>query len=84
MVIGTRFRVTNTASGEIWGIIEAIEVQDISCVCQVFDRINIEFWDGLEERMGRDPSPPSGVSLSKEIPEELLELVQGLISSWRG
>lgn len=33
---GTRFRVTNTATGELWGIIEAIEVDDASCTGIVF------------------------------------------------
>lgn len=60
---GARFRVTNTATGEVWGIIEAVEVYDASCICAVFDRSNPHFWEELEGRMDRDSSPPIGVTI---------------------
>ena len=81
---GSRFRVTNTATAETWGIIEAVEVDDGSCTCIVFDRINIDFWDDLEQRMNRDPAPPLGVTFTREFPVEVLETVAQLLNSWGG
>ena len=74
----TRFRVTNTA------IIEAVEVNDASCICIVFDRINRDFWDDLEQRMNRDAAPPLGVTFKRELPVECLEFVAQLLNNWGG
>ena len=83
MAVGTRFQVTNTATEIVWGIVEVVEAQDTSCVCQVSDRINIEFWDEMELRMYRDASPPLGVTIPKEFPEGLLiEEVLHLVKQW--
>ena len=81
---GQRFVVSNTANQEKWGVLEAAEVRERSCVCSVFDRTNPEFWDNLVRRMRRDASPPQGVTIRKEIPEEALyEWLQGILKSWR-
>ena len=80
---GTRFRVTNTATGEVWGIIEAVEVYDASCICAVFDRSNPHFWEELEGRMNRDASPPLGVTIRREFPEEIMDLIWELLDVWR-
>jgi hypothetical protein len=82
--LGDKFEVLNIASNEKLGTIEVIEIEETSCVCSVFDRMNVEFWDGLEERMRRDPSPPSGVRISREFPKGLLEYVRSLVRNWRG
>jgi hypothetical protein len=84
VVPGDKFEVSNIASKEKLGTIEVIEIEETSCVCSVFDRINVHFWDGLEERMRRDPSPPSGVIISREFPEGILESMQILLRNWRG
>jgi hypothetical protein len=83
-LLGVKFEVLNSASKEKLGTLEVIEIEDTSCLCSVFDRINVEFWEGLEERMRRDPSPPSGITISREFPDGLLELMQDLVRSWRG
>ena len=77
---GQRFVVLNTASQEKWGVLEVAEVQHNSCVCLVFDRINPDFWTDLEKRMRHDASPPLGVTIRREIPEEVLfDLLQSLL-----
>lgn len=81
---GDRFEVLNSASKERWGILEVLEVAETSCVCQVSDRINVEFWNDLEERVHRDPSPPSGVTFIREIPSGLSDFIFRLILNWRG
>ena len=81
---GQRFVVSNTANQERWGVLEAVEVRTRSCVCSVFDRTNQEFWDNLVRRMRHDASPPQGVTIRKEIPEEAFyEWLQGILKSWR-
>ena len=84
VALGDRFDVVNNASRQIWGRLEAIEVDDNSCVCDVFDRINEDFGQELESRMRRDPSPPEGVIFSREMPADLLEYMRRLIRNWGG
>lgn len=80
---GTRFTVSNTATGEAWGVIEAVEADGYSCTCIVLDRINPEFWDELEARMRRDASPPQGVTIKRAFPEDIVEIINNLLNSWR-
>ena len=49
-----------------------------------FHRINIDFWDDLEQRMNRDPAPPLGVTFTREFPVEVLEFVDQLLNNWGG
>lgn len=85
LAIGERFVVLNVASQENWGVIQVSEIQENSCVCSVFDRINPEFWDVLEGRMRHDASPPQGVTIRREIPEEyLLDWLTRLLKTPRG
>ena len=85
LVIGERFAVLNAASQEKWGTLQVSEIREESCICSVFDRINQEFWDGLEGRMRYDASPPRGVTIRREIPEEyLLDWLSRLLNAPRG
>ena len=85
LINGERFVVLNTASQEKWGVLQASEVLENSCICSVFDRINPEFWDALEQRMRHDASPPQGVTIRREIPEEyLLDWLSRLLNAPRG
>ena len=69
-------------SGEVLGIVECVEVSEFSCNCIVSDRRNSEFWEGLENRMTADPSPPRGVIFTRYIAEEVLESVKQLLKAW--
>jgi hypothetical protein len=80
--VGDKFDVFNAATRERWGVLEVIEVEDASCVCTVSDRMNIDFWHQLEQRMERDPSPPAGVTFSREAPPGLLDFVRRLLRIW--
>ena len=82
VVLGTRFRITNTATGEVWGIIAAVEVDNATCVCSVSNRNNPRFWEELEGRMDRDASPPQGVTIRREFPEEIMDLIRELLDVW--
>lgn len=72
LAIGERFLVVNSASHDAWGELEVAEIEEISCVCSVYNRNNPEFWDALDARMNHDPSPPQGVIARLDIPEEFL------------
>ena len=85
LTTGERFVVLNTASQAKWGVLQVSQIQENSCVCTVFDRINPNFWDSLEGRMRHDASPPQGVSIRREIPEEyLLDWLSRLLKAPRG
>ena len=85
LVTGDRFVVLNAASQEKWGVIQIYEIHEDSCICSVFDRINLEFWDSLEARMRHDASPPQGVTVRREIPHEhLLDWLTRLLKTPRG
>jgi len=80
--VGDKFDVVNNASRQVWGTVEVIEVEDSSCLCEVYNRENEEFWKDLEERMGRDPSPPLGVTFSLLVPDEHVDFVSRIIRTW--
>ncbi len=85
VMLGHRFTVFNTATQENWGVLEVSEIQETSCTCVVSDRINPEFWEGLEGRMRSDASPPHGVSIRRQIPiEALFDWLHELLKTWRG
>ena len=85
LATGDRFVVLNAASQEKWGVIQVYEINQDSCICSVFDRINLEFWDSLETRMRREASPPQGVTIRREIPKEhLLDWLSRLLKTPRG
>jgi len=81
---GDNFLVLNTTTRDEWGVLEVMEAEETSCVCRVSDTINVDFWTGLEERMQRDPSPPMGITFSKEVPEGFSGFAQSLIRGWGG
>ena len=82
---GDRFVVLATAREEKWGVLEVSEVRDTYSVCSVSDRINPEFWADLERRMRYDPSPPQGITIRREIPEEaLFDWLRALLKGERG
>ncbi len=82
---GDRFVVLATAREEKGGVLEVSEVHDTYSVCSVSDRINPEFWADLERRMSYDPSPPQGITIRREIPDEaLFEWLRVLLKGERG
>ena len=83
VIVGDKFSVINNASRQSWGVVQVINAEDTSCVCEVSDRINEEFWEEMESRVRRDPSPPAGVTYRRQILEGALEAVEQLLQSWR-
>ena len=81
---GEKFEVSNTASGRILGVLEVTAMEELSCLCQVFDRIDTDFWQELEERARSNPAPPSGVTFSRALPEGFWDFVQKIVGNWGG
>ena len=79
---GDRFRVVNTATREVLGVIQSIKVEASSCLCSVSDRRNPDFWEGLERRI-YDPTPPAGVIFFKEAPDDFLDFAERLLQNWK-
>lgn len=85
LVRSERFVVLNAASQEKWGTLQVYSLKEDSCICTVFDRMNSEFWADLENRMRYDASPPQGVIIKREIPEDfLLDWLSRLMNTPRG
>ena len=85
LATGDRFVVLNAASQETWSVIQVHEIHEGSCICSVLDRINLEFWNSLETRMRQDASPPQGVTIRRELPDEhLLDWLTRLLRTPRG
>ena len=88
LVVGDLFVVVNPASQndqENWGELELVDLEENSCTCSVYNRNNPKFWDDMERRVGYDPSPPGGVVVRKDIPEEyLLDSLKRLLRTTRG
>lgn len=72
-----------SATGELLGVLEPLSVEGTSCLCFIFDRISIDFWQGLEDRMKNDFSPPNGVIFSRQVPEGFTEFAERVVLSWR-
>ena len=81
---GDKFGAVNAATREKLGVMEVIDVEVDSCLCVVSDRMQTEFWEELESRASKDPSPPPGVNFSREVNQDILELVKRLLRDWRG
>jgi len=80
---GLRLLVSNAADRQGLGIIEAVEIDGRSCICSVFNMSNPHFWEELEGRMDRDASPPQGVTIRREFPEEIMDMIRELLAAWR-
>lgn len=84
-LVGQRILAANTATGDIIGVVEPVEVREASCLCLVADRMDqTEFWEDLESRKRRDFSPPQGVVFSREIPDGFWDFTEKVTLHWRG
>lgn len=84
-LVGQRILAANTATGDIIGVVEPVEVREAACLCLVADRMDqAEFWEELESRKRRDFSPPQGVVFSREIPDGFWDFAEKVTLHWRG
>ena len=74
--------VYDSVNDRLWGRVTLVEVQTSSCIYEDLDRINIDFWEHLEDRMTHDTSPPN-VYLVRALPTNVLDLVERLLDNWR-
>jgi hypothetical protein len=65
--VGARFTVQVKATGEVKGAVQAISIVDatrtvyLDCV----KKSAPGFWEGLEDRLEVDPTPPAGIALGQ-------------------
>lgn len=76
--MGMRLTVSPRADGALWGVVEITHIDGNTGYAAPVDRVNPDFWDHLEERMRRDPSPPKDVVVKTEMYEALAQLKRAL------
>jgi hypothetical protein len=74
--VGSKLWVVHTLTKETWGTVEVTSIDAETAKARPTDRARPEFWESLEDRMKRDPSPPLGFHLEPavtfEVPERKL------------
>lgn len=75
---GTMLDVVTDPGGEVYGEVQVIQINDGTCMVLPTNRINIEFWEKLEDRMKYDPSPPPNIVVKRQIPEGIMEFLKTL------
>lgn len=74
--VGSLLDVIATVTGDVWGTVEVRDILSGQALAVPFDRTQPEFWEHLEDRMKRDPSPPSGFHLEPFVDPKLRELLR--------
>lgn len=82
MVPELPLNVYDAVNSTLWGRVKVVEVNDAIAFCEPYDRNNPDFWGSLEDRMRTDTSPP-GVFLVREVPTNMIALVNRLLDHWR-
>ena len=84
VIEGSCLNVYEGANNNLWGRVTAINVRHYDCDCTPYDRVNVTFWEELENRMRYDTSKPSNVYFVRDVPEsEILDSVVELLDNWR-
>jgi len=76
LVETSKLDVLTRVNDECWGTVEVIGVDNSTVSCEPIDRINVIFWEKMEDRMKYDPTPPQGVFLEPNLPQYMRELIQ--------
>ena len=63
---------------ESWGVVQVAEITNSKARAVPYDRRNPSFWDSLEDRMKKDPSPPLGVHLEPFLSDEAKKILRSL------
>ena len=78
--------VHEKVNGAVWGVVRVVELSDdCHAVCEPTDRINRQFWEHLENRMGFDNSAPN-VYLVRSTPSDYMGyalVVENFLDEWR-
>jgi hypothetical protein len=65
--VGSKLWVVHTLTKETWGTVEVTSMDAETAKAQPTDRARPEFWESLEDRMKKDPSPPQGFHLEPAV-----------------
>lgn len=78
--------VHEKVNGAVWGVVRVVELSDdCHAVCEPTDRVNRQFWEHLENRMGFDNSAPN-VYLVRSTPSDyqrVAHVVENFLDEWR-
>ena len=76
---GMMLDVETQPGGERYGEVQVIQLSNGGCIVSPTNRINIEFWGKLEDRMKYDTSPPPNIVAKLQIPRGLVETLKRLL-----
>lgn len=80
---GDPLYVHEAVNDATWGIVRVSDrVDDNYIVCEPIDRMNVDFWEHLEDRMKFDTSAPN-VYLVKLLPTDFLRTTENFLNDWR-
>ncbi len=71
--------VVTKPGGERYGEVRVIQLSNGVSIVSPTNRINVEFWEKLEDRMRSDPSPPPNVVAKLQIPRGLSKSLELLL-----
>ena len=76
--------VQEDVNDDLWGVVRVVEyVEGGFAVCTPIDRVNPQFWEHLENRMGFDTTAPINVYLIRAMPTDYQRVVENFLDDWR-
>jgi hypothetical protein len=75
---GMRLDIVTQPGGERYGEVEVTQLSNDEFIASPTNRINVEFWEKLEDRMKSDPSPPPNVVAKRPVSDRLIESLKHL------
>ena len=76
--------VQETVNHDRWGVVSVVEyVEERFVVCTPIDRVNPQFWEHLENRMGFDTTAPDNINLIRAMPTDYQRVVENFLDDWR-
>ena len=76
--------VQEAVNHDRWGVVSVVEyVEERFVVCTPIDRVNPQFWEHLENRMGFDTTAPDNINLIRAMPTDYQRVVENFLDDWR-
>ena len=68
----------------LWGVVKVVEhMNDRYVVCAPIHRVNSQFWEHLEYRMGFNTTAPDNVYLVRAMPSDYWRVTENFLDDWR-
>jgi hypothetical protein len=74
----TLFDVLTEHGGDLFGQVKVTAIETQKCWAEPINRVNVQFWEGLEDRMKQDVSPPPNMVAKRRLPEGIEQFLWDL------